>query len=101
MLYFDEDLKDFVFLGDNIPNQIESISEKFDEVQTNNMPEDVKDGYRLGVKTVISLLKQYLDDVLEVYGVVFYRPDIQNGEEMSLEEVQEWVSNREETKWRK
>ena len=95
MLYFNEDLNDFVFLGDNIPNGIESILKQSDEDITKDMPEEVKEGYLFGVETVMSLLRQYLNNLSEDY-VVFYRPDIETGEEMSLEEVKEWVSNREE-----
>ena len=95
MLYFNEDLNDFVFLGDNIPNGIKSCLEQHDEVITKDMPEEVKEGYRFGIETVMSLLRQYLNNLSEDY-VVFYRPDVEIGEEMSLEEVQEWVSNREE-----
>ena len=43
MLYFDEDLKDFVFLGDNIPNGIEFCLKQNEEVITNNMPDEVKE----------------------------------------------------------
>lgn len=96
MLYFDEDFNDFVFFGTNIPNQIESILEQLDEVSTNKMPKEVREGYHLGIKTAISILRQYLDHGLEDYGVIFYRPDIEFGEEMSLEEVNKWVRNREE-----
>ena len=98
MLYFDEDFKDFVLLGDNIPNQIESIFKQTDEDITSNMPDEVKEGYHFGVEAVMSLLRQYLDDLSEDY-VIFYRPDIESGEEMSIEEVKEWVSNREEKQW--
>lgn len=94
MLYFNDDLNDFVLLGDNIPNGIESILKQGDETITKNMPEEIKEGYNFGVKTVMSLLRQYLDNLSEDY-VVFYRPDVENGEEMSLEEVKEWVNNRE------
>ena len=95
MLYFNEDLKDFVFLGDNIPNGIEFCLKQNDEAITNNMPDEVKEGYNFGVKTVMSLLRQYLDNLSEDY-VVFYRPDIEEGEEMDLEEVKAWVNSREE-----
>lgn len=98
MLYFNDDLNDFVLLGDNIPDGIESCLEQTDEATTKDMPEKVKEGYRFGVKTVMSLLRQYLDNLSEDY-VVFYRPDVEIGEEMSLEEVKEWVRNREEEKW--
>ena len=93
MLYFNEDLNDFVFLGDNIPNGIELCLKQNEEVITNNMPDEVKEGYNFGVKTVMSLLRQYLDNLSEDY-VIFYRPDIENGEEMSLEEVKAWVNHR-------
>ena len=96
MLYFDEDLKDFVFLGDNIPNQVENIIKQLDETSTYKMPKEVKEGYDLGIKTTISILRQYLDKGIEEYGVIFYRPDIEYGEEMDLEEVKEWVYSREE-----
>ena len=66
-----------------------------DEAITNNMPDEVKEGYNFGVKTVMSLLRQYLDNLSEDY-VVFYRPDIEEGEEMDLEEVKAWVNSREE-----
>ena len=95
MLYFNEDLKDFVFLGDNIPNGIEFCLKQNDEAITKNMPDEVKEGYNFGVKTVMSLLRQYLDNLSEDY-VVFYRPDIEEGEEMDLEEVKAWVNSREE-----
>lgn len=93
MLYFNDDLNDFVLLGDNIPNGIESILKQKDDAITNNMPDEVKEGYCFGVKTVMSLLRQYLDNLSEDY-VVFYRPDIEEGEEMSLEEVKAWVNSR-------
>ena len=95
MLYFNDDLNDPVVTGDNIPKQIESCLEQMDEDITRNMPDEVKEGYRFGVETVMSLLEQYLDNALEDYGFVFYRPDVETGEEMSLEEVKEWVNNRE------
>ena len=95
MLYFNEDLKDFVFLGDNIPNGIELCLKQNEEIITNNMPDEVKEGYNFGVKTVMSLLRQYLDNLSEDY-VIFYRPDIEEGEEMDLEEVKAWVNSREE-----
>ena len=96
MLYFNEDLKDFVFLGDNIPNQIESIMKELEELSTYKMTKEVKDGYNLGVKNTISILRQCLDTGLEEYGIIFYRPDIEGGEEMSFEEVKAWVNSREE-----
>ena len=99
MLYFNDDLNDFVIAGDNIPNQIESCLKQSDEAITKDMPDEVKEGYRFGVKTVIDLLRQYLDNTLEDYGFIFYRPDVEDGEEMSLEEVIEWVRNREEKQW--
>ena len=95
MLYFDEDLKDFVLLGDNIPNGIELCLKQNEESIISNMPDEVKEGYRFGVDTVMSLLRQYLDFLSENY-IVFYRPDIETGEEMDLEEVKEWVYSREE-----
>jgi hypothetical protein len=95
MLYFNDDLNDFVITGDNIPKQIESCLKQMDEDITINMPDEVKEGYHFGVKTVIDLLRQYLDNSLEDYGFIFYRPDVETGEEMSLEEVKEWVRNRE------
>ena len=95
MLYFNDDLNDFVFLGDNIPNGIESFLKQGEEAITKGMPDEVKEGYLFGVETVMSLLRQYLDNLSEDY-VVFYRPDVEIGEEMSLEEVKEWVENREE-----
>ena len=95
MLYFNDDLNDFVFLGDNIPNGIESILKQEEEATTKDMPDEVKEGYNFGVKTVMSLLRQYLDNLSEDY-VVFYRPDIEEGEEMDLEEVKAWVNSREE-----
>lgn len=95
MLYFNDNLNDFVFLGDNIPNGIESCLKQNEEIITTNMPDEVKEGYNFGVKTVMSLLRQYLDNLSEDY-VIFYRPDIENGEEMSLEEVRKWVNSREE-----
>jgi hypothetical protein len=98
MLYFNEDLNDFVFLGDNIPDGIESCLEQEYEAITKDMPDEVKEGYHFGVETVMSLLRQYLDNLSEDY-VVFYRPDIEIGEEMTLEEVKEWVKNREEEQW--
>ena len=98
MLYFNDDLNDFVLLGDNIPKGIESCLEQTDEAITKDMPDEVKEGYRFGVETVMSLLRQYLNNLSEDY-VVFYRPDIEIGEEMSLEEVKEWVRNREEKQW--
>lgn len=96
MLYFNDDLNDFVIAGDNIPKQIESCLKQADKDITINMPDEVKEGYRFGVETVINLLRQYLDNSLKDYGFIFYRPDIETGEEMSLEEVKEWVRNREE-----
>ena len=96
MLYFNNNLDDFVVTGDNIPKQIESCLEQVDKAITNNMTDEVKEGYRFGVETVMSLLRQYLDTALEDYGFVFYRPDVETGEEMSLEEVREWVNSREE-----
>lgn len=98
MLYFNDDLNDFVLLGDNIPKGIESCLEQTDEAITKDMPDEVKEGYRFGVETVMSLLRQYLNNLSKDY-VVFYRPDIEIGEEMSLEEVKEWVRNREEKQW--
>jgi hypothetical protein len=98
MLYFNDDLNDFVFLGDNIPKGIESCLEQTDEAITKDMPEEVKEGYRFGVETVMSLLRQYLNNLSEDY-VVFYKQDIEIGEEMSLEELKEWVRNREEKQW--
>ena len=98
MLYFNDDLNDFVLLGDNIPDGIEYCLKQYDEDVTKDMPEEVKEGYRFGVETVMSLLRQYLNNLSEDY-VVFYRPDIEEGEEMSLEEVKEWVRNREEKQW--
>ena len=95
MLYFNDDLNDFVVLGDNIPKTIETSLEQLDEDITCNMPDEVKEGYHFGIKTVISLLRQYLDGGLQDYGFIFYRPDVKTGEEMSLEEVVTWVKNRE------
>lgn len=95
MLYFDEDLKDFVFLGDNIPNGIEFCLKQNDEAIISNMTDEIKEGYRFGVDTVMSLLRQYLDNLSENY-LVFYRPDIESGTEMSFKEVKEWVYSRED-----
>lgn len=95
MLYFDEDLKDFVFLGDNIPNGIEFCLKQNEEAIISNMTDEVKEGYRFGVDTVMSLLRQYLNNLSENY-IVFYRSDIESGEEMDLEEVKEWVYSRED-----
>ena len=41
MLYFNEDLKDFVFLGDNIPNGIEFCLKQNDDVEMGEVVEKV------------------------------------------------------------
>lgn len=92
------DYNDITFWATNIPKELENITEQFKEKIYENIPENCRDGYELGVKNTISLLKQILDHSIEDVSnsgtekaVVYYDPDVEIGTEMDIKEVANFV----------
>lgn len=86
------------FWATNIPKELENIAEQFREEIYKHIPEESREGYELGVKNTISLLRQILDGAIEDVtnsetekAVVYYDPDVEIGTEMDIKEVASWV----------
>lgn len=93
MLQFFED-EEILFYADNIPKSLEHIMEQLNDTSTYKMPEDVKEGYNLGVKHTISILKQYLDQSTKEKHITFYNPDVKVSEEMDIKEMMQWAAGK-------
>jgi hypothetical protein len=90
--YFD----DITFWGSNIPKEVEHmlnyVNESVDASFENN---DQRKAYHLGIQNTLSALKQLLDDSVRSDTILFYYPDTYTSEEMSAEEVIEWLESLE------
>ena len=89
---------DITFWATNIPKELENITEQFREEIYKNISEEKRDGYELGVKNTIYLLKQILDHSIEDVtnsdtekAIVYYDPDVEIGTEMDIKEVACWA----------
>lgn len=92
------DYNNITFWAMNIPKELEYITEQFREETYKHIPEEAREGYELGVKNTISLLKQILDGAIEDVSdsetekaVVYYDPDVEIGTEMDIKDVACWV----------
>ena len=85
-------LEDVTFLGMNIPKEVENIIKKISKDL--NIPEEHRTAYDLGVQNTISILKQMLDYDVDSESIVFYNPNVDTTEEMSVEDVVEWLEER-------
>ena len=89
---------DITFWATNIPKELENITEQFRERIYENIPESSREGYELGVKNTISLLKQILNHSIEDVSnsetekaIVYYDPDVEVETEMDIKEVAIWA----------
>jgi len=86
------------FWATNIPKELEDITERFRDDIYKFIPEESREGYELGVKNTISLLKQILDHSIEDVSnseteksIVYYDPDVEISTEMDIKEVASWA----------
>ena len=89
---------DITFWATNIPKELEDITNNFREEIYKYIPDESKDGYELGVKNTISLLRQILDHSIRDVSntetekaIVYYDPDVEIGTEMDIKEVASWA----------
>ena len=84
---------DVTFWGMNIPNEVEKVINSANEsVDASFENEDQKRAYHLGVENTISVLKQLLDEGVSRDNITFYYPNTDTTEEMSVDEINEWLS---------
>lgn len=89
--------EDITFWGSNIPNELDFIMKAMNEKIIKSFPtKDVGDAYLLGVKNTISILRQYLNDSITNDSITFYYPEAVTTEEMSEEEICNWLETIEE-----
>ena len=86
------DFDDVIFFGSNIPNEVKQIINSANEsVDASFDNEDQKKAYHLGVTNTLSILKQLLDESIRRDCIVFYCPEVETSEEMTPDEVIEWL----------
>ena len=84
---------DVTFWGMNIPNEVEKVINSANEsVDASIENEDQKRAYHLGVENTISVLKQLLDEGVSRDNITFYYPNTDTTQEMSVDEINEWLS---------
>lgn len=89
--------EDIIFYGSNIPNELDFIMKTMNEKILETFPTDeLKKAYLLGVENTINILKQYLDDSVSNDSIIFYYPEAVTTEEMSEEEICNWLETIEE-----
>lgn len=81
------------FWGSNIPNEIKKVIESANESVCNSFDNDTqRQVYLLGVENTLSVLKQILDEGVRRDSITFYYPKAETTEEMSVEEINEWLN---------
>lgn len=93
MLQIFED-EEILFYADNIPKSLEHIMEQLNDTSTYKMPEDVKEGFDFGVRTTISILRQYLNQSINEQHITFYNPNVKVSEEMDIQEIIQWATKK-------
>lgn len=84
---------DVQFWGSNIPNEVKQIIESSNESVCNSFDNDTqRQAYLLGVENTLSVLKQILDEGVRRDSITFYYPKAETTEEMSVEEINEWLN---------
>ena len=85
------------FWGINIPKSLKNVMENANNTLSESFDNDeLFKAYLLGVNNTISVLKQMLDSGVSKDSIAFYYPNADVEEEMTLDEVIEWVSGLEE-----
>lgn len=90
----DRHFGDVTFWGLNIPKDVEFVINSVnDSVNTSFNNDEQRVAYHLGVQNTLSALKQLLDEGVRSDSIVFYYPNTEISEEMSPEEVIEWLNS--------
>lgn len=91
------DYNNITFWGINFPEELENIMKNANATISESFEEDtLYKAYLLGVNNTIAVLKQLLDSELNKDSIVFYYPNADVEEEMTLDEIVEWASQLEE-----
>jgi phenolic acid decarboxylase len=89
-----ENFEDVVFCGSNIPKEVEHIvNSANDSVNASFDNDEQRAAYRLGVLNTLSALKYLLDESVSSDGIIFYYPNAETSEEMSIEDIIEWLNS--------
>lgn len=85
-------INNITFWGCNIPNELRQVIEStYESTDASFENDDQRKAYHLGVENTLSLLKQLLDEDNKNNSVTFYYPKTETAEEMSIEEIIEWL----------
>lgn len=85
-------MEDIMFWNFNT-EEVEKLLNEVDSKVTDGMTENEKIAYRLGVTNALSLMNQMLEDGDKDDHVFIYKKG--KLEEFTLEEIIEWIKNRE------
>lgn len=86
------DFDGVTFWGSNILNEVKNVIESAnDSVDASFESDDQRKAYHLGVENTLSVLKQLLDEGVRRDSITFYYPKAETSEEMTMEEVKEWL----------
>lgn len=89
--------EDITFWGSNIPNELDFIMKTMNEKILESFPSDeLKKAYLLGVNNTIDILEQHLRSSITNDSITFYYPEATTTEEMSEEEICNWLETIEE-----
>lgn len=91
------DIEDINFFGSNIPKEVECIINQVNiSVDMSFDNDEQRKAYHFGIKNTLSVLQSLLDDSLRDNCLIFYYPKTQTCEEMSIEEIVEWLKTLEQ-----
>lgn len=87
---------DVMFWGSNIPKEVEYVMSSVNKnIDASFENDEQREAYHLGVQNTLAALKHLLDDGVRSDSITFYYPDTYTSEEMSAEEVIEWLESLE------
>ena len=83
----------------NIPKEIKTIMDRITEDEIKKMPQDVLEGYKLGIENTLSIMERILSQGADSESITFYKNDTDITTEMTVEEVLTWLEKVEESEF--